>query len=118
MADSQLAGSLANLDGRMASDQHEMTVPALAHSLQYLKPLHIGQAEIDHYHVGLGAFGFANGTGPVVGNMDVQALRIQVSLDIARKGLFVIDYQYCVNQGRLLETSQARSTGLPKCALV
>ncbi|MNE13096.1 hypothetical protein D3C80_1059230 [compost metagenome] len=118
MTDAQLVGTLTDLGGRVGSDQHEMTVPVLAHSLQYLKPLHVGQAIIEHYHVGLGALGFTDGTDSVVGNMDVQALRIQVSLDIARKGLFVIDYQYCVNQDRLLQAPQARFPGLAKCDLV
>ncbi|MNG40048.1 hypothetical protein D3C84_1284610 [compost metagenome] len=50
--------------------------------------------------------------------MDIQALLPQIILDIARKGLFVIDYQYCVNQGRLLQAPQARFPGLAKCDLV
>ncbi|MNZ52611.1 hypothetical protein D3C78_704620 [compost metagenome] len=118
MTDTQLTGPLTDLSGRMGSDQHEMTVPALAYSFQYLKPLHVGQAEIEHYHVRSGALGFTDGTLAVVGNMDIQALLPQIILDIARKGLFVIDYQYCVNQGRLPEASQARFPGLTKCDLV
>jgi len=50
--------------------------------------------------------------------MDVQALLNQIILDIARKGLFVIDYQYCVNQGRLLEAPRIRFPDLAKCGLV
>ncbi|MNT21826.1 hypothetical protein D3C72_1571800 [compost metagenome] len=118
MTDTQLAGPLTDLGGRVGGDQHEMTVPAFAHSVQNLKTLHIGQAIIQHDHVRGGALGQADGTDSVVGNMDVQALRIQVSLDIARKGLFVIDYQYCVNQDRLLQAPQARFPGLAKCDLV
>ncbi|MNP38000.1 hypothetical protein D3C76_1314820 [compost metagenome] len=85
-----------------------MTVPAFAHSVQNLKPLHIGQTIIQHDHVRGGALGQADGTCSVVGNMDVQALGFQVRLDIAGKGLFVIDYQYCVHQGPLPEALLAR----------
>ncbi|MOA65015.1 hypothetical protein D3C78_1912500 [compost metagenome] len=52
MTDSQLGRALTDLTGRMRGDQHEMTVPALADSIEHLKTFHIGQTVIKYHYIG------------------------------------------------------------------
>jgi hypothetical protein len=89
----------------MPCDQHEMTLPVLADGIEHLKAFHIGQAVIEHHHIGREIIGFSDSFRTVVGNPDFQCLRLQVTLEVLRQQLFVINNQYFIQQGGLLETA-------------
>ncbi|MNG73447.1 hypothetical protein D3C79_318950 [compost metagenome] len=110
MTHTEFGGPLTHLDSGVGGDQHEVALPVLAYSLQNLKTFHVGQAVIQHNYLRCQAFSLFDTTGTVVGNMNFQALRLQIRLQVLRKSLFVIDYQYSVHQGRLPNT--ARFPGL------
>ncbi|MNM77488.1 hypothetical protein D3C81_893410 [compost metagenome] len=105
VADLQLPRPLTDFSGRVTCYQHKITRPVLADRVEHLKAFHIGQAVIEHQHVGGKAFGQADRRRSVVCNPDVQPLRRQIILKVLCKQLFVFDNQYFVNQGRLLETA-------------
>ncbi|MNG87302.1 hypothetical protein D3C79_461010 [compost metagenome] len=116
MAHTQFGGPLTHFDGGVGGNQHEVALPVPAYGLQNLKTLHVGQAVIQHDHLRCQACSLLDTTGTVVGNMNFQALRLQVRLQVLRKSLFVIDYQYSVHQGRLPRT--ARLPGLRSAASI
>lgn len=105
VADPQLPRPLTDFSGRVTRYQHKMARPVLADCVEHLKAFHIGQAVIEHQHVGGKGFGQTDSRRSVMCNRDVQPLRRQIILKVLCKQLFVFDNQYFVNQGRLLETA-------------
>lgn len=91
-----MPGPLANLCGGVPCDQHKMTLPVLADGIEHLKAFHIGQAVIEHHHIGCEVASFSDSLRTVVSNPDFQPLRLQVTLEVFCKKLFVFNNQYFV----------------------
>lgn len=96
VADSQYPGPFADFCGGVPGDQHKMTLPVLADGIEHLKPFHIGQAVIEHHHIGCEIVSFSDSLCTVVSYSDIQRLRLQVTLEVFRQQLFVVDNQYFV----------------------
>jgi hypothetical protein len=73
-----------------------MTLPVLADGIEHLKAFHIGQAVIEHHHIGREIVSFGDSLRTVVSNPDFQRLRLQVTLEVFRQQLFVVNNQYFV----------------------
>jgi len=96
MTDSELPGPLTDFSGGVPRDQYKMAIPVQADSIEHLKAFHIGQAVIEHHHIGCEPFGFTDTRRTVMCNPDVQPLRLKVILEVFGKELFVFDNQYFV----------------------
>jgi hypothetical protein len=96
MTDSKLPGPLTDFSGRVPCDQYKMTLPVLADSIEHLKAFHVGQAVIEHHHIGGKLLGFTDTRRPIMCNPDFQLLRLKVILEVFGKELFVFDNQYFV----------------------
>ncbi|KQZ83537.1 hypothetical protein ASD60_05805 [Pseudomonas sp. Root562] len=68
----------------------------MADGIEHLKAFHIGQAVIEHHHIGCKIVSFSDSMCTVVSNPDVQRLRLQVTLEVFSKKLFVVNNQYFV----------------------
>ncbi len=96
MTDSKLPGPLTDFSGWVPCNQYTMTIPVLADLFENVKTFHIGQAVIEHHHIGGKISGFADGFGTFVCYPDFQPLRLQVILEVLCKELFVFNNQYFV----------------------